>query len=129
MSAILERTEQQTTTVDVILRSLLTFDEIIGAVAVNNEGLVMGSAGMIETDIDVVSLLGASLAGVAVRTTRRLGTGEAVGLSLVTSDGMITIRNGQDFAVMVFSMPCDSLALLETLIEPMDQISQIVAPV
>jgi len=129
MSAILERTEQQTTTVDVILRSLLTFDEIIGAVAVNNEGLVMGSAGMIETDIDVVSLLGASLAGVAVRTTRRLGTGEAVGLSLVTSDGMITIRNGQDFAVMVFSMPCDSLALLETLIEPMDQISQIVAPI
>lgn len=128
MSAVLERIEQQTTTVDVILRSLLAFDEIIGAVAVNNEGLVMGSAGMIETDIDVVSLLGASLTGVAVRTARRLGTGEAVGLSLVTADGMITIRNGDDFAVMVFSLPCDSLALLETLIEPMEHISRIVAP-
>ena len=55
MSAVLEHTDQQTTTVDVILRNLLGFDEIIGAVAVNSEGLVMGSAGMIETDVDVVS--------------------------------------------------------------------------
>ena len=128
MSTVLERVDQQTTTVDVILRGLLAYDEIVGAVAVNSEGLPMGSAGMIETDIDVVSLLGASLAGVAVRTTRRLGTGDVVGLSLVTSDGMITIRSGGDFAVMIFSMPCDSLTLLESLIEPMEQISQIVAP-
>ena len=129
MSAVLERTDQRTTSVDVILRTLLAYDEVVGAVAVNSEGLVMGSAGMTETDVDVVSLLGASLTGVAERTTRRLGTGSAVGISLVTTDGMITIGNGGDFAVMVFSARCDSIALLEVLAEPIRQIRAIVDPV
>lgn len=128
MNTVLERVESHTTSVDVILRSLLAYDEVMGAVAVNTEGLVMGSAGMIETDVDVVSLLGASLAGVAVRTSRRLDAGEAVGLSLITTQGMITVRNGVDIAILVFSSPCDSLALLEALVEPMEQISRIVAP-
>lgn len=128
MSAVLERTEPKTTSVDVILRELLAYEEIIGAVAVNAEGLVMGSAGMIETDIDVVSLLGASLAGVAVRTSRRLGVGEAIGLSLVTSEGMITVRQCDDFAIVVFSALCDSPTLLEALGEPMEQVAAIVAP-
>ena len=79
MSAVLERTDQRTTSVDVILRTLLAYDEVVGVVAVNTEGLVMGSAGMTETDVDIVSLLGASLTGVAERTTRRLGTGSALG--------------------------------------------------
>ena len=128
MSTVLERVEHQTTSVDVILRGLLAYEEIIGAVAVNPEGLVMGSAGMIETDIDVVSLLGASLAGVAERTTRRLGAGDAIGLSLITSEGMITIRNGETLAVVVFSGPCDSRTLLEALVEPMAEIADIIAP-
>jgi predicted regulator of Ras-like GTPase activity (Roadblock/LC7/MglB family) len=126
MSAVLERMDQRTTSVDVILRTLLAYDEIVGAVAVNSEGLVMGSAGMTET---VVSLLGASLTGVAERTTRRLGTGSAVGISLVTTEGMITIGNGGNFAVMVFSARCDSIALLEVLSEPIRQIRAIVDPV
>ena len=126
MSAVLEHTDQQTTTVDVILRNLLGFDEIIGAVAVNSEGLVMGSAGMIETDVDVVSLLGASLAGVAERTAHRLGIGEATGLSLYTSEGMMTIRNGGNIAVMAFSSLCDSEALLGALQESLNQIRVIV---
>lgn len=128
MSAVLERTDQRTTSVDVILRTLLAYDEVVGAVAVNTEGLVMGSAGMTETDVDVVSLLGASLTGVAERTTRRLGTGSALGLSLVTSDGMITVGNGGDFAIMVFSARCDSVALLEALEEPISRIRAIVDP-
>ena len=126
MSAVLEHAEPQTTTVDVILRNLLGYDEIIGALAVNSEGLVMGSAGMIETDIDVVSLLGASLAGVAERTAQRLGTGRALGLSLYTADGMMTVRNGGDIAVMAFSAVCDGDALLEALQESLDQIREIV---
>jgi len=129
MSAVLERMEQRTTSVDVILRTLLAYDEVVGVVAVNTEGLVMGSAGMTETDVDVVSLLGASLTGVAERTTRRLGTGSALGLSLITTDGMITIGNGGNFAVMVFSARCDSIALLEVLSEPIRQIRAIVDPV
>ena len=128
MSAVLERTEQRTTSVDVILRSVLAYDEVVGAVAVNTEGLVMGSAGMTETDVDVVSLLGASLTGVAERTARRLGTGPAVGLSLVTTDGMVTITNGGDFAIMVFSGMCDTTALLKALEEPMLRIREIVDP-
>jgi predicted regulator of Ras-like GTPase activity (Roadblock/LC7/MglB family) len=128
MSAVLERTEQRTTSVDVILRSVLAYDEVVGAVAVNTEGLVMGSAGMTETDVDIVSLLGASLTGVAERTARRLGTGPAVALSLVTTDGMVTIANGGDFAIMVFSGMCDTTALLKALEDPMQRIQEIVDP-
>jgi predicted regulator of Ras-like GTPase activity (Roadblock/LC7/MglB family) len=128
MSAVLERTDQRTTSVDVVLRTLLAYDEVVGAVAVNTDGLVMGSAGMTETDVDVVSLLGASLTGVAERTTRRLGTGPAIGLSLITTDGMITIGNGGNFAVMVFSARCDSVALLEALAEPLERIRAIIDP-
>lgn len=128
MSSVMERVEQRTTNVDVVLRHLLAYDEIFGAVAVNSEGLVMGSAGMIETDVDVVSLLGASLTGVAERASLRLGTGSAVGLTLVTTEGMITIRNGGAFAVMVFSTHCDSCAVLDALTETMTQIGQLFGP-
>jgi len=128
MSAVLERTDQRTTSVDVILRTLLAYDEVVGVVAVNTDGLVMGSAGMTETDVDIVSLLGASLTGVAERTTRRLGTGSALGLSLITTDGMITIGNGGDFAVMVFSAHCDAVTLRKALDDPISQIRAIVDP-
>lgn len=112
-----------------ILTDLLAYDEILGVVAVNVEGLVMGSVGLIEADIDLVSLLGASLVGVAERSTRRLGAGSAISMNIMTGSGMITVRNGGDFALMVFSAPCDSTALHDVLSRPMAQMAQLLNPI
>jgi predicted regulator of Ras-like GTPase activity (Roadblock/LC7/MglB family) len=128
MVAAVEHEQVSGPTVDRILKGLLAYDEILGVLAVNVEGLVMGSAGLVETDVDVVSLLGASLVGVAERSTRRMGIGSAIGLSLVTNDGMITVRNGGDFALMAFTDMCDSTALYEAMSEPMEQIAGILNP-
>ena len=129
MSATLTQLDERSTVVDALLRDLLAYEEIFGAVAVNSEGLVLGSAGLVEADVDVISLMGASLVGVTERATHRLGTRPPIGLSVVTEEGMITIRNGGTYALMVFSVQCDSVALLELLREPADQIGQMLAPV
>ena len=120
--------QEETITVDQVLKGLLEFDEVLGVVIVTVEGLVMGSIGLVETDVDMVSLLGASLAGVAERSTRRLGAGTALGLTIDTHDGMITVRNGGDFAIMVFTTACDHRTLNEALVEPMEQITRILNP-
>ncbi len=128
MSDVMDFIQEDTITVDQVLKGLLEYDEVLGAVIVTVEGLVMGSIGLVEQDVDLVSLLGASLAGVAERSTRRLGAGSALGLTIDTHDGMITVRNGGDFAVMVFSRICDHRMLQEALVEPMAQIGQILNP-
>jgi predicted regulator of Ras-like GTPase activity (Roadblock/LC7/MglB family) len=115
--------------VDQILTDLLAYDEILGAVAVNVEGLVMGSVGLVDADIDLVSLLGASLVGVAERSARRLGAGSAIAMSIMTGSGTITLRNGGDFALMVFTTSCDSTALHDILTRPMGQMAQFLNPV
>ena len=120
--------QEETITVDQVLKGLLEFDEVLGVVIVTVEGLVMGSIGLVETDVDMVSLLGASLAGVAERSTRRLGAGTALGLTIDTHDGMITVRNGGDFAIMVFTTACDHRTLNEALVDPMEQITRILNP-
>jgi predicted regulator of Ras-like GTPase activity (Roadblock/LC7/MglB family) len=129
MSATLAHLDERSTTVDAMLRELLAYEEIFGAVAVNSEGLVLGSAGVVESDIDVISLMGASLVGVSERATHRLGTRSPIGLSVVTEDGMITIRNGGTFALMVFSVLCDSMMLLDLLREPMYEVRKLLSPV
>ena len=128
MNTVIEFLEQDTLTVDQVLTGLLSYEEILGVVAVTVEGLVMGSAGLVESDVDMVSLLGASLVGVAERSSRRLGTGAALGLTLLTNDGMITIRNGGDYALMIFSSMCDQRVLHEALKAPMEQIAHVLNP-
>ncbi len=128
MVAMAEVEQEAGVSVDQVLKGLLEIDEVLGALAVTVEGLVMGSAGLVESDIDVVSLLGASLVGVAERSARRMGTGSAVGLSLLTNDGMITVRNGGDFALMLFTTTCDSTALNDAMIEPMENIARVLNP-
>jgi predicted regulator of Ras-like GTPase activity (Roadblock/LC7/MglB family) len=128
MSATVTQIDERSTTVDALLHELLAYEEIYGALAVNSEGLVLGSSGLVESDIDVISLMGASLVGVSERAAHRLGTRSPIGLSVVTEDGMITIRNGGTFALMVFSTQCDSMVLLDLLREPMYQVRQILAP-
>jgi len=128
VSDVMELIEQETVTIDQILKGLLAYEEVLGAVIVTVEGLVMGSVGLVETEVDLVSLLGASLAGVAERTTRRLGAGSALGLTIDTHDGMVTVRNGGDFAMMVFSQICDHRALQDALTGPMSQIAAILNP-
>lgn len=127
MSTTLERVDHRTTTVDAILCELLEYDEITGALAVNSDGLVLGSAGLIETDVDVVSLMGASMVGVTERTANRLGAGQTVGFSIVAEDGMITVRHGGQLAVMAFTTHCDCLAVLAVLDDSMNRISDFVS--
>jgi predicted regulator of Ras-like GTPase activity (Roadblock/LC7/MglB family) len=129
MSVAIEFETESTISVDQILTDLLAYDEILGAVAVNVEGLVMGSVGLVDADIDLVSLLGASLVGVAERSARRLGAGSAIAMSIMTGSGTITLRNGGDFALMVFTTPCDSTALHDILTRPMGQMAQFLNPV
>jgi predicted regulator of Ras-like GTPase activity (Roadblock/LC7/MglB family) len=129
MSVAIEFETESVVSVDQILTDLLAYDEILGAVAVNVEGLVMGSVGLVDADIDLVSLLGASLVGVAERSARRLGAGSAIAMSIMTGSGTITLRNGGDFALMVFTTPCDSTALHDILTRPMGQMAQFLNPV
>lgn len=129
MSVAIEFETESAISVDQILTDLLAYDEILGAVAVNVEGLVMGSVGLVDADIDLVSLLGASLVGVAERSARRLGAGSAIAMSIMTGSGTITLRNGGDFALMVFTTPCDSTALHDILTRPMGQMAQFLNPV
>jgi predicted regulator of Ras-like GTPase activity (Roadblock/LC7/MglB family) len=129
MSVAIEFEIESVVSVDQILTDLLAYDEILGAVAVNVEGLVMGSVGLVDADIDLVSLLGASLVGVAERSARRLGAGSAIAMSIMTGSGTITLRNGGDFALMVFTTPCDSTALHDILTRPMGQMAQFLNPV
>ena len=128
MSNVMDLIGQETVTIDQILLGLLAYEEVIGAVIVTVEGLVMGSVGIVDDDIDLVSLLGASLVGVAERSTRRLGAGSALGLTIDTHDGMITVRNGGDFAMMVFTTQCDHRQLHDALATPMAQIAHVLNP-
>lgn len=98
-------------TVDGVLLETLRYREVLGAVAVSREGLVVGSAGISREDAEVVGALGASLVGVGERTARRLGAGVAADLNLRTSEGAIHLRSGGDVAVVLFTEHCDSGAV------------------
>ena len=88
----------------------------------------MGTAGVIGEDVDLAAALGASLVGVAERTTRRLGAGAATGLSISTGDGMMHLRNGGDFALIVFSEHCDSTLISEACENAMRQVAEVLSP-
>lgn len=113
---------------EAMLADLLKYREILGVIAVSVEGLVMGTAGVIGEDVDLAAALGASLVGVAERTTRRLGAGAATGLSISTGDGMMHLRNGGDFALIVFSEHCDSTLISEACENAMRQVAEVLSP-
>jgi len=92
------------------LYRLLRYEEVLGAVAISSEGLVVGSAGVSRQDADVIGALGAALVGAADRSVRRLGAGAVRELSLGTDDGMVHVRNGGEFAVLLFTERCDPVA-------------------
>lgn len=114
--------------VDVLLGELLRYEEILGAVAVSVEGLVMGAAGVTGNDVDLAAALGASLVGVAERTTRRLGAGPATGMSVTTTDGMMHLRNGGDFALILFTDRCDPLAVSAACDTVMERYADVLSP-
>lgn len=112
-----------------LLNDLLRFDEILGVIAVSVEGLVMGTAGVTGEDIDLAAALGASLVGVAERTTRRMGAGAATGLTISTGDGIMHLRNGGDFALIVFTEKCDSTLVSEACDDAMRRFADVLSPV
>ena len=93
--------------IDAILADLLDFEEVLAAVAINRDGLVVGSAGIDEADAEVVGVVAAPLVGAADLTTRRLGGGSASGVSVEAGQGTLHIRSGGDFAVVMFSEQAD----------------------
>jgi len=112
---------------EALLNDLLRYDEILGVIAVSVEGLVMGTAGVTGEDIDLAAALGASLVGVAERTTRRLGAGTATGLSISTADGIVHLRNGGEFALIVFCEQCDSRRISEACDEAMQRFAEVLS--
>ena len=97
--------------VDGVLVELLRHEEILGAVAVSVEGLVIGCAGVDDTDAELAGALGAALVGATERTVRRLGAGAPSTVSIATSDGMIHLRNAGEFALIIFSEQTDGAAI------------------
>jgi predicted regulator of Ras-like GTPase activity (Roadblock/LC7/MglB family) len=112
-----------------LLSDLLRYDEILGVIAVSVEGLVMGTAGVTGEDVDLTAALGASLVGVAERTTRRIGAGAATGLSILTGDVMMHLRNGGEFALIVFSERCDSTLIDNACDSAMQRFAEVLSPV
>jgi predicted regulator of Ras-like GTPase activity (Roadblock/LC7/MglB family) len=123
----LEQVDQEPQAMEALLNDLLRYDEILGVIAVSVEGLVMGTAGVTGEDTDLAAALGASLVGVAERTTRRLGAGTATGLSISTEDGALHLRNGGEFALIVFSEQCDSRLISEACDDAMQRFSEVLA--
>ena len=103
--------------IDQALFGLLRYEEVLGAVAISAEGLVLGSAGISPPDAEMVGALGASLVGAADRSTRRLGAGEVREVSLGMDGGMLHVRNGGEFAVLLFTERCDPAAAGEICAE------------
>lgn len=120
--------EDKPVDIEDMLVDLLRYEEILGVIAVSVEGLVMGTAGVTGEDVDLAAALGASLVGVAERTTRRLGAGPATGLTITTSEGMLHLRNGGEFALVVFSERCDSNLINEACDLAMRGVANVLSP-
>jgi predicted regulator of Ras-like GTPase activity (Roadblock/LC7/MglB family) len=115
--------------IDDVLVELLRHEEILGAVAVSVEGLVIGCAGIDEDDAELAGALGAALVGATDRTVRRLGAGAPSTVSIATSDGMIHLRNGGDFALIIFSERTDGCAVGDVCQGAIKQIAGMLQPV
>ena len=117
--------EAEEVSISSLLNGLLRYEEVLGLLVVSVEGLVMGSAGLDDDDADFVSVLGAQLVGVAERTTRRLGAGSALSLSIRAYDGLLTIRNGGSFALLVLSEECEVGKICEVSDPVMSQLGSL----
>jgi predicted regulator of Ras-like GTPase activity (Roadblock/LC7/MglB family) len=113
---------------EMLLHELLRYEEILGVIAVSVEGLVMGTAGVVGEDVDLAAALGASLVGVAERTTRRLGAGAATGLAIATTDGMVHLRNGGEFALILFTERCDTTLISDACDTAMREFADVLSP-
>lgn len=115
--------------VDDVLVELLRHEEILGAVAVSVEGLIIGSAGIDEADAELAGALGAALVGATERTIRRLGAGGPSTVSIATNDGMIHLRNAGEFALIIFSERADGCAVGDACQGAINDIAGLLQPV
>lgn len=115
--------------VDDVLSRLLRHKEILGAVAVSAEGLVIGCAGVSDDDAETAGALGATLVGSTDRTIRRMGAGTPVFISIATTQGMIHVRPFGDFALIIFSEETNGLAVGDACQQAIRQIAGMLQPV
>jgi hypothetical protein len=57
-----------------------------------------------------------------------MGAGAATGLSILTTDGMMHLRNGGEFALIVFSERCDSMLISDACDEAMRSFAEVLSP-
>lgn len=124
-----EGTVEPHATVNSVLHGLLRYEEILGALAVSVDGLVIGSAGVDEEDADFLSVLGSSLVGVAERSTRRIGAGSALSMSILANDGMVTVRNAGSFALTLLTERADGSRVVEVSQTALTEIAAILNPI
>ena len=122
-----DATEAQVT-VNSVLHDLLRYEEILGAIAVSVDGHVIGPAG-VEEAADFLSVLGSSLAGVAERSTRRIGVGSELSLSITANDGMVTVRNAGSFALTILSEQTASSLVVAASQTALAEIAMILNPI
>ncbi len=126
---VVEETEESQVTVTAVLHDLLRYEEILAAIAVSVDGLVIGSAGVEEEDADFLSVLGSSLVGVAERSTRRIGAGSALSMSILANDGMVTVRNAGSFALTILSEQTDASLVVGASQHALTAITTILNPI
>jgi len=119
--------ESNVASVDAALQDLLRYAEVFGAVAINREGLVIGVAGVDCNQAEMVGALGASLLGVAERTSMGMGAGLVEHVTVTTREGMIHVHRGREVAILIFTSRVDSVVVAGLTMSALRVISEVVA--
>ncbi len=100
-----------------IFPDLLWYQEILGAVAVASDGMVIDSTGLSSEDTHLLASLAGSVLAVADRTAHHLGTAGTDAVCMTAGDGMLHLRQRDGVTLIVVTERCpgDPVA---TLSEP-----------
>lgn len=94
-----------------ILNALFACDDVLGVVAANREGFVVGAAGMPLEHAALLAALGAPLASVSERAMERLGGARPEMLTIDCADGMLHVRCAHDLALVILTERRETLPL------------------
>ena len=113
--------------IDRILRDLLRYEEVLGAIAVSSDGLVVGSTSVSRDDAELAGALGATLVGAAARTAGELGAGVPEAVTLTMANGMLHAHGHGDVAVILFTDRCDAVVAARACQQAAEQIVGVLA--
>lgn len=102
------------------LSDLLSYREILGAVATSADGSVVDAAGLSPEDAILVVSLASTVLAAADQTAHHLGTAGSDAVSMTAGDGMLHLRQRHGITLIVVTKRCPAdpvAALCETAIE------------